>query len=132
MTVDVDDRLGVDFACIDDLDASLSLVDGQTALAQHVARRITSPRGGLFHDVDYGTDARSVLHGAVTLSPTQSARMIEAEAMKDPRVASAAADVSWDQNSETLTVEVRIEDDQGDNFDLTVSIDDLTVELLEG
>ncbi len=127
-TVDFESALGVDFACIDDIDADLSLVDGKTGLGQACARRITTPRGGLFYDADYGIDVRDFLKQS-GFSETQAARIIESEILKDERVDNAVAVVNLNQIDETVTIDIALESEFGP-FALTVTVGNLTVELL--
>jgi len=127
-TIDFASELGVDFACVTDLDADLSLVDGQTALLQSCARRITTPRGGLFYDANYGIDVRDFLKQS-GFSETQAARIIEQELLKDERMLNAVAAVTLNQIDETVTINIEIESDAGP-FTLTITVTNLTVELL--
>ena len=127
--IDFDSALGVDFSCIDDIDASLSLVDGRTCLGQAVARRITTPRGGLFYDSDYGIDIRDFIK-QTGFSETQAARIIESEILKDERVNNVVANVTFNQLAEEVSIIITVTDEQGP-FVLTVTVDNLTVELLQ-
>ncbi len=134
MPINFDDTLGVDFACVDDIDPSLSLVDGRTGLAHAAARRISAARGMLFYDPNYGVDVRGQI--SAPFSATQTARLVESEVIKDERVNSAAADVSFievpsgpDEDDGDVVIALELEDDDGP-FDLTIKVTDLTVELL--
>jgi hypothetical protein len=127
MAIDFTDPLGVDIACIDDLDASLSLVDGRTGLGQALARRISTARGMLFYDPTYGIDIRGQMNRPFTA--TQAARLVEGECIKDERVNDVAATVEFSDTTETLTITLQVDDGRGP-FDLTISIDAVTVEVL--
>ena len=129
MPTDFDNSTGVDFTCLTDLDASLTLVDTRTVLGESTARRLITPRGGLFYDRDFGGCVRRFLK-ASGFSPSQIARTVESETEKDERVDSAAAEVTYDEQSETLEIGVRIRPVEGEEFDLTVIVDALSVELL--
>ena len=129
MATNFDNALGVDFHCIDDLDASLSIKDTRVVLGESVARRLITPRGGLFYDRNYGYDIRRYFK-AGGLSRAQLARLVEAEIYKDERVKSAAVGVEWDRQDEALTVDIRLTPVTGQAFQLTITVDDLTVELL--
>ena len=130
MAVDFENSLGVDFSCVDDIDPSLTLVDGRLGLAQSIARRISTPRGMLFYDSDYGSDIR----GRIS-RPTDdkiTSRLVEAEAIKDERIEDVAADVTFAEATETLSIEVTLEDADGP-FTLTSEISPtgtITVELM--
>jgi hypothetical protein len=80
-----------------DLDPGLALVADAQLMNEAVIKRITTPRGGLFYDPDYGVDVREYLN-----APIDDARLfelqglIEAELEKDERISSAAAVLSFD------------------------------------
>jgi hypothetical protein len=81
------DPLGVDVSCYPDLDPLGTLVSGNTALAQAIARRLTTPRGGLFYDTNYGTDLRLYLNeGMTNEAQSRIKAAIESECAKDERV----------------------------------------------
>jgi len=127
MAIDFENPLGVDFACVDDLDANLSLVEGRTALAQSTARRIITPRGGLYYDPNYGTDIRGRLHRPFPAALT--ARLVEQEALKDERVENAGASVEFvevplasDKTDGDLIVTINLLDVTNTAFDLTSQI----------
>lgn len=120
--------LGTDFSCVDDLDANLSSVSGRKCLAQAVARRLTTPTGGLFYAPDYGDDIRRYLH---TNGPaeTRVAAAVQGEAEKDERVDRADVTVALADGGTSLGIDVRLDDGDGP-FDLTLNVSDLTTELL--
>lgn len=70
-------------------------VSGLENLAIALLRRLTTPRGGLFYDLTYGTDLRNFLNRAYAPDDTAITWEIEqraiAEVMKDPRVYDAGA-----------------------------------------
>ena len=130
MAINFDDPLGVDFSCIDDIDPSLTLVDGREGLAQSVARSISTPRGGLFYDSNYGSDVRGRINRPV--DDTITGRLVEAEAIKDERVADVAANVTFVEATGDLTISITLEDEAGP-FDLVNTISPtgtITVALL--
>jgi len=129
MPTNFDDPLGVDFHCVDDLDPSLTLVQGNTALGQSTARRLITPAGGLFYDRWYGGCVRRFLKSSgVTVA--QVSRTVEAETIKDERADSAAAEVTFDDQSDTLEIKERITPVTGKTFVLTVNVDELSIEVL--
>lgn len=126
-------NLGTDFHCVDDIDANLSSVKSDRfCLAENIARRISTARGALFYDLNYGTDIRSRINAAQRVEITAS--QIEAEALKDERVQDAAASVVFGEvgtsNEGTLTVSLTITASDGP-FVLVLSVSNLTVEILE-
>jgi hypothetical protein len=63
---------GTDISCYPDIDASFGVVSGFT-LIEDLARRLETPRGGLFYDSNYGTDVRGWVNAAGT--PAQIATL---------------------------------------------------------
>ena len=126
---------GSDISCVDDVDASLTIISGETCFGQSLARRISTPNRGLFYDFDYGIDARRYLHRIQRAEVTSQA--VEQECLKDERVEEIRASVEYisavDADSEdtpdSLTIELRVDGEAGP-FDLTVDIDDLSVTLI--
>ena len=131
-TFNANDPLGSDIACVDDIDESMSLVSGNRALAESTARRISTPRTGLFYDPEYGVDLRGKLSAIVR--PAILTRIVESEALKDERMLDVSASVTlsetFNEQSETLSVDITIVDETGAVREYTITIDELTVELL--
>jgi hypothetical protein len=124
--------LGIDISCTDDLDPAFTPVTGTLALAQAIARRLITPRGGLFYDLEYGLDLRAYLNAGIAQSDGFAYRLgaqIESECLKDERVLSVNADVTFDPQTESLTVLLSGVAGAGP-FRLVLSIDAVTVEIL--
>lgn len=128
--------LGTDIDCVSDLDPSFGLVSGNMTLAQAIARRLTTARGSLFYDEDYGTDLNQTINdsagpvGARGTSGTFRLRAaIEAEAMKDERVMSAKAEVSL-ASSDAFSVRLTLATADGP-LELVMSVSEVTADLLE-
>lgn len=122
--------LGTDISCVDDLDPNLTVVSERTALAQAAIRRITTPGGGLFYDATYGFDVRGLLNRGLIFDGPNS-RLVESEILQDERITDIEADVSFDATAETLTINLRITDEQAETFDLTLLVDQLTTTILD-
>jgi phage baseplate assembly protein W len=124
------DPLGSDVSCFPDLEGTGSLISGKLVLAQALARRLTTARGSLFYDKNYGTDLRMYLNEGLTNEAIWRVKAsVESECLKDERVARASADVSFSLETETLHVLIEI-DTNGGPFALTLSITALTIDLL--
>src|SRR5947208_3071152 len=96
---------GADLAALPDLDPRWPLQSGGRNLAEAIARRLQTPRGGLFYAPDYGTDVRGWLNEAMTGDDVFRAQVaIEAECEKDERVRSASADLSLNPTLQTLHI----------------------------
>ncbi len=121
---------GSDIHCIDDIDPSFSVVTGRLAVAQALARRLGTPRGGLFYDPEYGFDLRQFANAGFNQALSfQISAGIEAECVKDERVRSASASVTYDAQTERLTTAVDGISDAGP-FRLVLSVSSVTVEVL--
>lgn len=123
--------LGHDLSCVMDLDPLMVEVDGRLGLAQSIARRLITPRGGLIDDPNYGFDLRVFLNGDTDGSKRTIAIMaqgIEAECLKDERVQRATATVTFVAG--TLTVGINLVDGQGP-FSLVLAISSVTASILK-
>lgn len=122
--------LGTDLNCYPDLDASGALVSGKTCLAQALARRLTTPRGGLFYDTNYGTDLRLYLNeGLTNEAKSRIKAAIESECVKDERVSSCTAEVTFTLQAQTLRISISIDTAAGP-FSLVADVSKLTLDLL--
>src|SRR5262245_11232014 len=85
---DIEDPLGADMLWTEDLDATHRLESGLSLLAHDIFARITTPRGKLIDDPDYGISVIDEL----LCEPLTRARLaalprrLEVEILKDPRV----------------------------------------------
>ena len=126
-------NLGTDFRCVDDINANLSMtLTGERCLAENIARRISSARGSLFYDTDFGTDVRSRLN--VIERKEILALHLESEALKDERVKDIKAALEFGEagTEEAGTVLVELELTTSDGpFVLVLSVDAVSVEILE-
>lgn len=119
--------LGLDLSCVTDLEEDMAEVSGRTCLAQAIARRLTTPRGGLIDDPGYGYDLRDLLNADV--GPRElaaAASAAENECLKDERVLSATVSIVYAQQ----TVDVALEDADGP-FKLVLAVDTVTVAILQ-
>ena len=121
---------GSDFSGVDDLDPFLTFLEGEDneaiALSQALARRLTTQRYALFYDPTYGTDLRSYIADSVDSTIVQGA--IGIECRKDPRVADVRTTIT--EVDESWTIAIVVTPQEGDTFTMTLSVDELTVELL--
>lgn len=120
---------GQDLSCVDDLDDGMTEVSGRLCLGQAIARRLITPRGGLIDDENYGFNVTGYLNDdvdAATLALIQAG--VEGEAVKDERVISATATVTFLNGA--LTIVLALTDGEGP-FTLVLNISDVTVEVLK-
>jgi len=117
---------GDDIGGVFDISADLLVVRGRVALSHAIARRLTTPRGGLFYDLSYGHDVRQYVN-APSVQPGTIESQVSTECLKDERVLDATVSVIG--VGEELRIEVLLIDAQGP-FRLTLKVTQLTVELL--
>lgn len=121
---------GTDINFLTGLDPRLGLVSGTANLGQALAHRLTTPRGSLFYDPDYGTDIRAYLNDTITADKLAQVRAdVQAELIKDERVLACIAEVSFDFTSRQLAVSVAVQTANGP-FNLVLAVTSVTVELL--
>lgn len=120
--------LGIDFACVGDVSPALTITSGRRGLIESIARRLITPRGGLFYDPDYGYDLRQYLSG-ITASPSAIAAGVISEAEKDERVDQANAVVTFVGTSLIVRLEIA---DGGGPFSFVLAVSSVTVEILKG
>jgi hypothetical protein len=124
--------LGTDWAIENDLEERIRLVTGHENLSLAVVRRLSTPRGGLFYDPDYGLDLRLWLSSDFSLSDIQTmAAQIEDEVGKDERIQSVRATISYDLGTERMDVVLDLVDEVGP-FQLVLGISEVTVAILRG
>lgn len=122
---------GTDIACTEDLDPTLDLVHGGAALAQAIVRRLSTPRGALLDDPDYGYDVRALLCDEVTSTSLIAAKAaIANEVEKDERVFMCSAELAFDHRTSKLRFRLSVTTSRGP-FRLVLEADRVTVELLE-
>ncbi len=122
--------LGTDLSCVSDLDATGAVVSGRRLLAEACARRLSTPRGALIDDPNYGYDLTDFVNadlGIGDLDAIQSG--ISSECLKDERVLACAALVTLDVDG-VMTVTVQLTDGDGP-FTLVLAVSDVTVDLLK-
>lgn len=134
MTTAYDYDHGVDFAGVDDVDASMSQTDGRQGLAEALGRRLSTR--SLWYDDDYGYDLRRFI-GTSTPAPIIESGA-EDECLKEERVRDIAVVVTRTTTAtgnDALQVDITITDDQGP-FDYTLLLgpdpetSEMTVEII--
>lgn len=121
--------LGTTLSCVFDCTDEYAVVSGRTCLAQALARRLVTARGGLIDDPNYGFDLTQFLNA--DMSPTDIAQAesgTEAECLKDERVLAADATVAVTP-AQALIVTITITEADGP-FSLVLAVSDVTVQLL--
>lgn len=114
----------IDVHCVDDFLPSMPAVSGHVALAQRLARRLTTPRGRLPYWPEFGYDLRQVLLSK--RSPHVVAAAVEAECLKDEQVESVEATLSVVGTAMILVLAVA---DAGGPFEFTLTITEAAATL---
>lgn len=119
--------LGTDLSALPDL--SFSLKSGRANLVEALARRLMTPRGGLFYDLNYGFDLRAYLQEDInpqTVFELES--LVAVELQKDQRVLAAEVTVSQPEHN-ALRLDALIQLADGP-FRLILRATDGSVEVL--
>lgn len=123
-------NLGSDISCTDDLEPTFAVATGTAMLGQALWHRLSTPRGLLFYDPDYGVDLRDALLDASTpVSRFALQSAIAREVEKDERVLRASASVKFNASTSTMSVKVSIDTAEGP-FALVLEVSKVTVALL--
>jgi hypothetical protein len=124
---------GSDLWGISDLDASMSEISGLPMLGQALCRRISTPRGTLVDDPNYGYDVTAELND--DLAPSDLPRIgsnVDAQFKKDERVFSSSTTVTLEPLPDgTLSIVSSVVPAGGPSFTLTLSASAVTVTLLQ-
>jgi hypothetical protein len=121
---------GTDFDFLSGLNPAFALVTGYYNLGQALAHRLQTPRGGLFYDLDYGTDIRGYVNMAITGQvASQLVGDIQSECLKDERVQTVTAAQSMNAATSTLTITITGTTSDGP-FTFILSVTSATVALL--
>ena len=109
------------------------VVEGVELVGQALYRRLTTRRGTLLDDPNYGIHLLELLGSSVSDDVRASyPGRIRNECAKEPRVDSVTVSITETVEGAGLTWEVAIDvlTTEGDTFDLVVGVSDVTVELL--
>ncbi len=122
---------GSDFSGVEDIDAFWSFETNEVkVLQQAIARRLICPPGALFYAPTYGYDIRALV--ADVVDTDTAARSIDAEVRKDERVATTSTTVTQLASGVlTISITVTPANPAQAPFSLTLSVNSVTVELLE-
>jgi phage baseplate assembly protein W len=122
---------GEDLSCTTDLDPRCVTVTGNRLVGEAIFRRLTTPRGRLLSDRNYGIDIRDYINadmGPKDVAAMQSA--IHAECMRDDRIVGCDVLITPPAEGDgTYVLTITLETGNGP-FDLTLSVNDVTVALL--
>ena len=118
---------GTDISALSDL--TFGLKRDRENLGEAIARRLQTPRGGLFYDPSYGLDIRAYLSSGMTQAViNEIASRAARECRKDARVLAAAVLVT-PVGTRRLELKIELTTTSG-TFDLVLAVGDVTVEVL--
>lgn len=123
---------GDDYSGLDDLDPTLKEESGdkRIGLGEAIGRRLITQKGTLWYDKEYGHDVRQYLNAAFPGDARITAE-ITAEVLEEERVSDVTASVTRTgaEAESVLTILLDIESDELGPFSLTLTVDQLTVEV---
>jgi phage baseplate assembly protein W len=118
---------GTDLTALPEL--RFQLKDGLANLEEALARRLLTPRGGLFYDPTYGWDLRQYLNEVLDEATEHEMKvLVEQELEKDPRVYRATVEAVA-KDLRRVQVDALVETTAGP-FRLTLAVSDVSVEVL--
>lgn len=121
---------GQDIDGIVDVGKSFAIASGLRNIGNAMARRLMTPRGGLFYDPNYGLDLRNYLSAGNT--PQQLAQLqseIVSEVSKDERIENPTVTVAINVPASKLTIAILTDTAVGP-YKFIVEIGKLSVDLL--
>lgn len=122
---------GTDISDFPDLDPMMPEITGRVVVLEAIYRRLSTPRGSLFYDLDYGYSLLDLLGEGIDIRTlpiieTEIAR----ECQKDERVTSAQVKCTYNSLTQSLNVAIVLQDGDGP-FALVLSVDQVSVEVLQ-
>jgi len=108
----------------------LTLISGYQNLATQLIRRLSTRRGTLFYDPNYGDDIRLFMNSPINNATLEQIKYtIKRQCEADPRIDNADVSATYSQSTLTLEVDIALTTFLGP-FTLVISVDALTIELL--
>jgi hypothetical protein len=117
---------GSDLSCADDLDANLTELPGDSTLllAQSTFHRLTTNRGDLPDDADYGWNVVALLSKGLTQDGIRAAQsQIAAEVTKDDRISECTATIEQLSLKELRITVACVVEATGEAFELVIVVD---------
>jgi hypothetical protein len=108
------------------------LATGRKNLGNAIARRLSTPRGSLYYDPDYGEDIRGSINASSTLNEIADLQSrVTAQCELEERVQSADVTARFSLQTSSLRLDTVIEDADGP-FNLILLVTGASVELFNG
>jgi len=97
-------ELGTDIMCEEDLDPSFRLSSGVRNVGWALSWRLSTEKGGLFYDPNYGAGLMRMCHDEMNRHNLSVARAaIQSEAFKDERIQATNTSVRWVPETRTMS-----------------------------
>jgi len=124
--------LGTDISCWPDYDPLGTLVSGQVALCQRIARRLTNPRGAWSWAPNECTDVRAYLNESFTQAQIHQVKAdIERETMREEAVQTANAEVQFNSSTMSMTIHLSGTTNNVGPFVFVLSVTAVTLTILK-
>ena len=105
---------------------------GLRNLIEALSRRLSIAKGSLFYDPEYGEDLRLYLNQEMTADVLDTIKVaIEQQLERDERVQEARCKITFNSQAFNLKINITITPFIGKTFTLILSVDKLSVQLLE-
>lgn len=121
-------ELGTSISNDGDFTSQRRVVSGRESLIQALVRRLTTSRGALWYDDEFGTNLCDFVNQAIRHAWIVE-QAAEEECLKDERVEACTASAELLDSKVTLTLAIEAVD--GDEFELVLDVSAVTVEILE-
>lgn len=125
---------GTDISSYPDYDPLGTLVSGNVALAQRVARRLTNPRGAWFWAPNECTDLRAYLNDIITPDRQSSIKSdVERETLHEEQVQSVSVEVTisdFSMAGQSITISAMGSTRDGP-FNFVMSVSQVTLAILQ-
>lgn len=123
--------LGIDISSYPDYDLLGTLVSGNVALSQRIARRLTNPRGAWSWAPNECYDIRSFLNAQMTSEKLAEIKNgIERECLREEAVNTITATLSWSSADQRLTASLSGSTSTG-AFSFVLGVTSVTLTLLQ-
>lgn len=109
---------------------NLTLISGYRSLGEQLIKRLSTRRGTLFYDLNYGDDLRLFMNRPINQAILDQIRYtIKSQCEQDPRVNNADVTVNYNSSTLSLEVDIFVTTLLGP-FTLVISVSALTIELI--
>jgi len=125
-------RYGADGStALGDLDTRVSLAYGRELVIHDIIARLSEEPGGLWYDSSYGAGILLLLNGPVdSVTLRRAEANAEQQCRMDERVEAARVTVTYNADAETMYLRIRLVGNDSTELDFTLTVDQVTGNLL--